>query len=482
MKNSKYTYLIFALSLIAFSCKKAFLNRQPSTAVLEQNAIKTSNDMSDAVNGMYAAMTSSTWFGRDAELIGDLLADNTYVSHFNSGRFLPENNFTFSSTNGEALEMYSQAYYVILQANRILTATVPASDDVSQLRGEAYIMRAFNYLELVNFYAHPATVSPDDPGVPIVLTPTSTNNPYIKPSRATVSAVYTQIISDLDSAYLIMPVKGTKLHATTSEYLSKYAAKAIESRAYLYEGNYAGARDAALLVIQQGGYTLTPATNLLAYWADPGPQSGKLETIFELAQTITTNQGFDALASMYSQAASAYGDEVVTPDLYDIYLKNDIRKKLIVKRNRFGDAVLANNKYSNLENNTDKDDIKIIRYAEVLLTAAEGYARTGDDVNALIYLNQVAKIRDPSFAGYTSTGAQLITDILTERRKELAFEGLRYFDLTRTNQDIIRPQQSDSAPSIADVPVGNNKRIFPIPQAEIDANPNMVQNPGYRAN
>jgi len=481
MKISKYTYLILAVSLVAFSCKKAFLNRQPSTAILEQNAIKTANDMNDAVNGMYAAMTSSTLFGRDIPLIGDLLADNTYVSQFNSGRFLPENNYTYSSTNGEAYEMYAQAYYVILQTNRILTATVPASNDVSELRGEAYIARALNYLELVNFYAHPATVAPNDPGVAIVLTPTNSNSPNIKPARATVAAVYKQIISDLDSAYLIMPVAGTSLHPVNSEYLSKYAAKAIESRAYLYEGDYANAKAAALLVVGKGGYTLTPATSLLAYWANPGPQTDKLETIFELSQTIITNDSFDALASMYSQSNSGYGDELVTIDLDTTYKPTDKRKALIITADR-GGPVLANNKYSNIANTADRDDIKIIRYAEVLLTLAESYARTGDETDALGVLNMLAQKRDPSLVPYTSTGAQLITDILNERRKELAFEGLRFFDFTRLNLDIIRPQQDDSAPSIGEVPVGNPKRIFPIPQAEIDANPNMVQNPGYRAN
>ena len=141
--------------------------------------------------------------------------------------------------------------------------------------------------------------------------------------------------------------------------------------------------------------------------------------------------------------------------------------------------MLANNKYSNLANPSDQDDIKIIRYAEVLLTLAEAYARNGDPVNAKLYLNQLAEARDPSFAGYTSTGAQLITDILTERRKELAFEGLRYFDLTRLNLVINRPQVAQSAPSIATVAVGNTRRILPIPQKEIDVNPNTKQNPGY---
>src|SRR6202000_2136911 len=99
----------------------------------------------------------------------------------------------------------------------------------------------------------------------------------------------------------------------------------------------------------------------------------------------------------------------------------DARKGLIITGTRGGNTVLVNNKYSNAANQSDKDDIKIIRYAEVLLTLAESYARTGDQADALKYLNQVAKTRDPSFGGYADSGTTLINDIINERRKELAF-------------------------------------------------------------
>ena len=91
--------------------------------------------------------------------------------------------------------------------------------------------------------------------------------------------------------------------------------------------------------------------------------------------------------------------------------------------NRGGFNVWVNNKYSNSANQVDKDDIKIIRYAEVLLTLAESYNRNGDDADAKKYLNQLVEMRDPSFKGYTDTGAVLLADIINERRKELAFEG-----------------------------------------------------------
>ena len=476
-KEIKYI-LLFAVALSFAACKKEFLVQTPPTAVPVSVAIKTENDMADAVNGMYSAMRSSLLFGRDIPVLGDELADNVYIAQTNSGRYLAENNYTLIATNTEASDIYSQGYYAILQANRIIATPLATSGNVSQLKGEAYIARALNYLELVNFFAQPYTVASTAPGVPLITQPTNLTSPFIQPARATVAAVYAQIISDLDSAYAIMPATGTALHAANSDFLSKYAAKAIEARAYLYKGDYANAEAAALLVVQNGGYSLVSSPSLVGYWANAGPSLTKAETIFELELNTANNNGTNGLDYIYAQAG--YGDALATPDLYNLYSATDARKSLILQVNSASKgAILVNNKYSNVTLATDKDNVKIIRYAEVLLTLAEGYARSGDEPDALKFLNQLAKQRDPSFAGYASTGAQLITDILNERRKELAFEGLRFFDFTRLNLPIVRPQVALSAPSIALIPVGDSRRVLPIPQVEIDANPATKQNPGY---
>lgn len=477
--KDRYIYFLFACATLFASCKKEFLVQNPPTGVPVSEAIKTENDMTDAVNGMYNAMYVSTLFGTDIPVSGDLLADNVYISSDNISIFLDENNYSVSSISPEPFNIYSQGYYVILQANRIIAANLPSSGNVNQLKGEAYISRALVYLELVNFFGTPYTINPTALGVPLVTAPTNPGTALdTKPARATVSQIYTQIISDLDSAYAIMPVAGTTLHPANSEYLSKYAAKAIESRAYLYKGDYAGAAAAALLVVQNGGYSLVAPGALVSYWNNPGPTSGS-ETIFELALTTANNNSYNGMDSFYSQ--SGVGELLVTPNLYTLYSATDERQALILTSSPIRGNVLVCNKYTNFTNPNDKDDIKIIRYAEVLLTLAESDARAGDTPDALKYLNIVAQNRDPSFGGYASAGTQLITDILSERRKELAFEGLRFFDFTRLNLPLVRPQLDPAiaAPSLGLVPVGDTRRILPIPQQEIDANPNIKQNPGY---
>lgn len=480
MKNT-FIYTLMAGILAMSSCKKDFLNEIPSTSVDAASSIKTVNDMTDAVNGLYTAAKSSSLFGQYVPLLGDLLADNTFISNSNYGRFLTENAYTYISTSGEASGIWSQGYYTILQANRIISAGIASNPTVDQLRGEAYTLRALTYLTLVNYFSAPYALDPNAPGVPIVTIPTYVTGPYLKPARNTVAQVYTRIITDLDSAYTLMPATAiaAAYHNTSSNYIAKYAAKAIEARAYLYKGDYANARDAALDVVQHGGYTLAATANAFtAYWTSPVANSSKVETILELNMIASSNNGSGGLDYEYSQAG--YGDLLSNAEVYALYSATDYRRSLILKGIRKGNSqpAFVVNKYTNV-GNTDKDEVKVIRYAEVVLTLAEGYARTSQEGQALIYLNQVAQLRDPSFIGYSSTGQQLLDDILNERRKELAFEGLRFFDLKRLNLVINRPPQPFSYTSYPTVSLTDFRRLLPIPQGETDANINIAQNPGY---
>jgi len=476
MKNFKNIYILCAAVIGLTSCSKSFLNELPPTAIPVSTSIQTESDMSDAVNGMYALMRSTNSFGASIPIMGDLLADNTYVSSTNSGYWLTEETYNIISTNADAGGIYTQCYYTILQANRIIAANVPSSNNVSQLKGEAYVVRALNYLALVNTFALPATTSNSALGVAIITQPENVTGAFVKPARSTVGAVYKQIISDLDSAYLIMPAAGTTLHPISSDYISKYAAKAIESRAYLYEGDYTDAITAAQLVVQNGGYTLVSAANLVSYWDNPAAITNKVETIFELELNLATNNGFQSFDNFYNQGG--YGQNLVFQDLYNQYSATDSRKTLFTTSSgRPGGVIL--NKWINTLNASDRDNIKIIRYSEVLLNLAEAYARTGDNVNGQKYANMVAQTRDPSFLGYTDLGTTLANDIVAEKRKEFVGEGFRWYDLNRLQLTIARPTQTGAISYLATIPTSDYRRIMPIPQADVDANKSMVQNPGY---
>jgi hypothetical protein len=482
MKTKKIFNILIAGILIFTSCGEEFLEQFPSTAVDAATSIKTINDLADAVNGLYSATKSSSFLGRDVHILGDLLADNDFISSSNYGRFLTDNAYTFSQNSATSSGIWSQGYFVILQANRIISTDLPSGEAVDQIKGEAYAIRGLAYLVLVNFFGAPHTLNPNAPGVPIVTVPTYLTGPYNKPSRNTVAEVYEQIIADLDNAFLLLSNTSaiSKYHGINSNYIAKYAAKAIQARAYLYKGDYPNARDAALEVVKNGGYILTATPSAFSsYWSSYTSSTSKVETIWELNMSVTSNNGGNGLDWMYNQ--TGYGDLLSNAEVYQLYAETDIRRNLIIDGTRRGNSQKAFvvNKYPN-SNNSDRDEVKIIRYAEVILTLAEAYARTNDETNSLLYLNQLAKLRDPAFSGYTSSGQQLIDDIVNERRKELAFEGLRLFDLTRLNLEIIRPKQPFSYNTYEYVSLTDHRRIQAIPQGEIDANPSITENnPGY---
>jgi starch-binding outer membrane protein, SusD/RagB family len=466
----KSILLAGSLSLLILSCKKEFLNLEPYDQIPLDAIIKNENDMQAAVNGAYAQLRDVDLFGRTLPLIGDLLADNVFISTTNSNRYIPEFTYAYINTHGNALNTWNDAYNAILRANNVINSTLLVTAISSQLKGEALTLRALMHFTLVNLYAKPYTADPNADGVPIILQ----FDPALKPARSKVSEVYTQIEKDLNDAFGLM-TNTTK----SSSLITKYVAKALLARVYLYKGDWNNAKTAALDVVNNGGYTLVSAANLVNYWKNPSPVTSKIETIFEISADGINNNGTNALAYFYDPAG--YGDAICADDLYNKYTATDVRRGLLVNGVRASQNVRIVNKYSNTSNNAEKDDTKIMRYAEVLLILAEAYARTSDGTNALLRLNQVAQQRDPSFAGYSSSGTDLIEDVINERRKELAFEGDRFWDLNRLNRDVTRVNINNNYPANAPLVLaaGNQKRVWPIPQNERDANPNISQNTGY---
>lgn len=462
-------FFIAGMTLSLASCKKDFLDLSPYDQVPQDQAITDEAGMAAAVNGMYAQLRSLNLYGRSLPLYGDVMADNAFISTTNSNRYLAEFNYTFISTNANSSATWASAYNAILRANNIINSDI-SSTNSNQLKGEALTVRALMYFNLVNWFAKPYTVDPNADGVPLVLT----YDALLKPSRAKVSEVYAQIEADLASAF-------TLLTSTTknSSYVTKYAARALQARVAQFKGDWATAKTAALDVVTNGGFTLATSANLVAYWNNPAPVANKLETIYEVTSDAVNNNGSNALSYFYDQ--SGYGDAICADDLYNKYTATDVRRNLFITGTRGGITVRIVNKYPNTNSAADKDDTKVIRYAEVLLILAEAYQRTNDEVNGLLYLNQVAQRRDPAFTGFTSSGTQLLDDILLERRKELAFEGMRYLDLQRVSRDVARVNINNNYVGVTPVTIaaGNFRRIFPIPQDERDANPNISQNTGY---
>jgi hypothetical protein len=463
--NKYKIIIVFTMALMVFaSCKKSFLEKLPPTALPPDQALATEADLQAALRGAYAGLRTVDYFGRTVPVLGDLLADNAYVSLTNSGRYTAFNNYTYNVADGNITGFWRAAYTDILRANNIINSTVAASPNVNQYKGEAYAIRALNYFYLVRFFAKPYTDDPNANGVPLI----TTYAPDLKPTRSKVSEVYALIIADLTQAYSLMT------QFTNSTQFSKYAARGLQAKVYLTMGDKANAKTAAVDVITNSGFTVVPASGYLAYWAALLPRTDKVETLFEVSSDANNSSGFDGLANIYNQAG--YGDLLVADDLYALFASTDIRKSLYTVGTRGGiQAININNKYPGTFG-SDISDTKILRMSEIYLIAAEA-SLPGDEAGALTYVNYLTSRRNaPAIA---STGAQLFEDIITERRKELAFEGDRLLDLQRLKRDINR--SANFPASARAIPYTNFRRILPIPQAELDANPNIrtQQNPGY---
>ena len=482
----KYIKIIFACLIIlaGSSCKKSFTDLAPYNALPLPVATSSEANLYTAVNGMYSGLRSTSLFGRLVPLRGDLMADNTWIKLANSGRFLDFNDYNMTVTNTNAQALWAAAYVVIKNANIIINSTLPSNANIDQMRGEAYAVRALVYFSLLQNYSKPFTIDAAGLGVPII----TTFDQSVLPTRNTSADVYKLINDDLNKAYTLMTlstnssmtISSTNIVRTmNTSYMTKYAAKALQAKVYMHMGDWANAKTAALDVVTNGGFTLVPNASYVAYWKNPAPLTSRVETMFEITNDISNNNGSDALANMYDQGG--YGDILATTDLISKYRATDVRLGVIINSTANGAPIYIVNKYSNLTNANDKDDVKILRYSDVILILAEAYARTSDEANARTRVNQVAQNREPSFTGYISTGQALLDDILLERRKELAFEGDRLFDLQRLNLPIKKFRRENPI-TLIDVPAGDTRRIFPIPTTETDVNPNIKaqQNDGYK--
>jgi len=463
IKYKLLTVIVIFIMLLP-ACKKEFLEKLPPTSLTPELALATEADLQTALMGAYAGLRTTDLFGRTVPVFGDLMADNGYVSLQNSGRYTLFNTYTYNITDGNVVGDWRGAYTAILRANNIINSTIAGNVNVNQYKGEAYAIRALCYWYLVRYFAKPYTDDPASLGVPIVLE----YDPQLKPARKTVTEVYNQIISDLNQAYSLMTL------FTNSTQFSKYAAKGLQAKVYLSMGDKANAKTAAVDVINNSGFTVVPSASYVAFWGVLTPRTDKVETLFEVSSNATASNGFDALANIYNQAG--YGDILCSDPLYALFEAADIRKSLYATGTRGGlPAVFVNNKYPGTFGG-EISDTKILRLSDVYLIAAEA-SLPGDETGAKTYANYITSRRGAT--AIASTGTQLFEDIITERRKELAFEGDRYLDLQRLKRDIAR---SSNYPSAAqNIPYSNFRRLFPIPQAEVDANPNIrgQQNPGW---
>lgn len=461
MKTKTISTLITVVTLAAFSCNTSSLEPAVEQSKTVDNGTKSTSDLKALALGAYASLKSSRYYGRDFIVLNEIRGTNVY-SAGNSGRFITEGDLSYTANTNSYIWTKEEAFRVIANANLIINAEVNSFtaglDEAKHIQGQAYALRALVHFDLLKSYGQINTGG--TLGVPYI---TKYRSDDLYPKREAVDAVKAKILADLEQAYQLMSDQYFDASKIT---MSRYTAKALESRICLYFGNWKEAKEAAKVVIDSKKFEVIAAKDFVASWAN----NANKNSLFELANSTTDNPGINGLAYIYqrSSSTSGYGDVRALDNVIDIFSATDVRRNIIGSHS-FETGVLRNlKKYPDVRG---YNNIPLVRYEEVILNYAEALFESGDK-EATAQLNLLATNRGVEH--YTTVTK---ADILSERRKELMFEGFIFDDLMRTKQGIPRvsTQQSAQYP----IRYGDTRLALPIPIHEINANPNMEQNKGY---
>ncbi len=434
------------------SCEKQ-LDIQPTQTIDQDKALLTSKDVEVALVGAYAELGDVNVYGGRIYLTADFLANVNAIEW--SGTFQGLTQIITKTVPKDNLfvnNIWRDGYDVINDVNNVLAAIdkVDAAKK-DKVEGEAKFIRGAVYFELVRLFGK--AYNDGDPasnlGVPLVLMPTIAVDESNQVSRATVAEVYAQAIADLTEAE-------AKLPNNNGFFANKFAAAGMLSRVYLQKGDYANAAQAATRVISSSGRTLTP--NYADAFPVPGGGAGSNTSEDVFAIQVTSQSGANGFNEFYAPSDfGGRGDAAITDNWLSQYEAADERLEIFYESG----GSIFNAKSSNQFGN-----VTVIRLAEMYLTRAEANQRLlpAAPIGGRTPTQDLTVIR--SRVGLAPVPATL-ANILNERRLELAFEGFFLHDIKRTQQNI------------ASLPWNDNKLVFPIPQRETDANPNLVQNPGY---
>lgn len=502
-------FFIILSSLLAItasnSCSDKDLELYPITQDDIQD-IDTEDKLQKFLNAGYLTVGSVNVFGTNAMALGDVLSDNAYIT--GAKAFSTTYNMAYSATNNDTSGLYRSLYDAIMNCNMVINNTKVANNaNVSRMKAEAKIIRAFSYFTLLNYFSPtPTSGINQEYGVPIVL---GDYDSSIQPARATVAEVYAQIITDLNAG-----LAGADAEPDSKVFMSKNAAKLILSRVYLTR-RAAGDAQLALQysseIVNSSPASFAPINKdkYVAYFAG-SPEDGaenQPETIWELdmnaSSNLITGVGSNlALPTLYNRVSTDRRAILFTKAFFDSFPHTDLAPVSGVPQSTSPDVRRGNtktsaptlpaglmttlglpavdnpagawtNKYPRLtgEGNFYRN-IKIFRFAEAQLNRIEALHLTGQSALALTELNSFAISR----GGSTYTGVDLLNDILTEKAKEFYGEGQRFYDIKRHNLPLVK---GSNCVMNCNVPANDKLFVMPISQAALNYNPNLKQYPGY---
>lgn len=470
-KNFLKVFVLASFGLSTYSCSDDLLEPTVAQSLTVETSVNTYDDLRILLNGCYDFMADYRYWGRNVIISGEVRADNVYANA-SSGRFLAIGSMDIDVSNADVREIYEYAYKVIANANIVINSNVSGDQDmIAHAKAEALTLRALAHFDLVRIFGQHNITGQGGMNAPGVCYVTEFKSSDLYPIRNSVGDVKSKIYQDLDDAISNF---SSSLNDPNKYAISSDAAYAIKSRVAIYFGDMSIARTACEAIIDN--YEVAP---LNSYADTFSSITAAPNSIFELVQLPNDNNNINGLASIYRKGQNnvGYGDiQVLNQFVADAgFDTDDVRSSSSMIDLDFGSTTKYVNvgKYPTMASGNYSDNIKVIRYEEVVLNYAESLLDT-NPTEALNQLNRIVSNRETSPNLYT---VATLNNILIERRKELCFEGFRFDDLARTGRDI--PLLDSVAQTHLGPAFGNYNFAFPIPLFETNANSNISQNFGY---
>lgn len=457
----KYILVCSLLILTVTSCTK--LDLKPTDSISPDKAFRNIADINLGVIGAYAlvdyTMTSLSSTVADENMFP---TENT-VGNSDAFRWL------YTAGSGSVTSMYGNNYTAIDRLNRVLTAqealTFTGADLAlaNRYKGELLALRAYLHFELLRAYA--SSYQTGALGIP-----------YMKesiisyPARDKFETVIANAKADLIAAKALIPTSFTDKSRITRNTVS-----AIQARVALYEKNWVDAITYSTEVIN--ALPLATAAQFPGLWTDANDS----EVAWKLKRVGTTDGRVGDFYFRQTGGIVLYAPSFKLIAAFDPL--NDLRYPAYIKydatRTGTKSQYLVNKYIGGTATAPGLVDVKLFRTGEMYLIRAEAKAESAGDGAADLNALRAARITGYTTATFADK-ASLIDAIMTERFKELAFEGHRFFDLKRRNLPVQRlAADAVNASGAVTLTPAQAQYSFPIPALEISVNKNTVQNPNY---
>ncbi len=491
MKNLKGLLPISAAVILLFGCGEDFLDKRPLVDQTADTFFQTGEQAVQATNATYGILRRFDVSVFSYIGMTDIVSDDADKgSTPNDATFLGElDNFTFDASNIGPGAVWGGYYKGVFRANLSLARIpdVPMDEGLkTRLLAENHFLRAYFYFNLVRWFGD----------IPLITRQLSPDE--YEQERTPTEQVYALIIEDLQFAAANLPEKS----AYAAEDLGRAtrgAANGLLSKVYLTRQQWQLARDRALDVINSGEYELLPEYGQI--FTPEGEHSS--ESVFEIS---TVALGTGGGGSQYNEVQGVRGTPNLgwgfnrpSDNLVAAWPRSDPRRDATIftlgevlpdgSAVIVGDPDVANQRQNQkswvpagpLGNGNGGGNIRILRYADVLLIAAEATNELGNTAEAIELANRVrtrarGPLPKPFLPDLTAANKEDARQVIwLERRLELAMEQQRWFDLVRQG----RAGEVMIAAGKDKFRLGVNE-LFPIPQSEIDLSGGMLrQNPGY---